>query len=144
MKYRHLSCKPSSERNRQITSVYSSISNGHLHLSNPIKACYDFSHSTYLGIKIHHHHYHHHYHHHIPGHILQTSATMAFQSSLSSVLLMRSMLGDSFVVTYLFGLSLNFVCCLTLLLVPHIFPLNICFSSPSALFICTKIVVVFF
>ena len=29
-------------------------------------------------------------------------------------------------------------CCLPLLLVPQIFPLNICFSSPSALFICPK------
>ena len=78
-----------------------------------------------------------HYHHHVPG-LLQTSAIMAFQSSLSSVLLMSSLLGDSFLVTKLFRLSVYFVRCLSLLLVQQIFPLNISFSSPSALFICPK------
>ena len=70
--------------------------------------------------------------------LLQTSAIVAFQSSLSSVLLMSSLLRDSFLVTKLFRLSVYFVHCLPLLLVPQIFPLNICFSSPSALFICPK------
>ena len=89
--------------------------------------------------------YHHpHYHHdqqqqqqqqHVPG-LLQTSAIMAFQLSLSPVLLMSSLLGDSFPVTKLFRLSVYFVCCLPLLLVPQIFPFSICFSSPTALFIC--------
>ena len=37
-----------------------------------------------------------------------------------------------------FSDCLYFVCCLSLLLVPQIFPFNICFSSPSALFICQK------
>ena len=60
------------------------------------------------------------------------------QSSLSSVLLMSSLLGGSFLVTRLFRLSVYFVRCLLLLLVSQIFPLNICFSSPSALFICPK------
>ena len=63
---------------------------------------------------------------------------MAFQPSLSLVLLMSSLLGDSFLVTKLFRLSVHFVRCLPLLLVPQIFPLSICFSSPSALFICPK------
>ena len=85
---------------------------------------------------VHHHHPHYH-HHHVQG-LLQTSATMAFQSSLSSVLLMSSLLGGSFLVTRLFRLSVYFVRCLLLLLVSQIFPLNICFSSPSALFICPK------
>ena len=78
-----------------------------------------------------------HQHPHVPG-LLQTSAVMAFQPSLSSVLLMCSLLGDSFLVTKLFRLSVYFVRCLPLLLVPQIFPLNICFSSPLALFICPK------
>ena len=55
-----------------------------------------------------------------------------------SLLLMSSLLGNSFLVTKLFILSVYFVCCLSLLLVPQIFPLNICFSSPSALFIYQK------
>ena len=63
---------------------------------------------------------------------------MVFQPSLSSVLLMSSLLGDSFLVTKLFILSVYFVRCLPLLLVPQFFPPNICFSSPSALFICTQ------
>ena len=78
------------------------------------------------------------HHHHKPG-LLQTSATMAFQPSLLSVLLMSSLLGDSFLVTKLFRLPVYFVHCLPLLLVPQIFPLNIYFSIPSALFICPKI-----
>ena len=78
-----------------------------------------------------------HHDHHVPG-LLQTSAIMAFQTSLSSVLLMSSLLGDYFLVTKLFRLSVHFVRCLPLLLVPQIFPLNICFSSPSDLFICPK------
>ena len=78
-----------------------------------------------------------HHHHHVPG-LLQTLAILAFQSSLSSALLMSSLLGDSFLVTKLFRLSVYFVPCLPLLLVPQIFPLNICFISPSALFICQK------
>ena len=41
-------------------------------------------------------------------------------------------------VTKLFRLSVHFVRCIPLLLVPQIFPLNICFCSPSALFICQK------
>ena len=82
-------------------------------------------------------HHHHPHHHHVPG-LLQTSAIMAFQPSLSSVLLMSSLLGDSFIVTKLFRLPVYFVCCLPLLLVPQVFPLNNCFSSPSALFICQK------
>ena len=73
----------------------------------------------------------------MPG-LLQTSAIMAFQPSLLSVLLMSSLLGDSFLVTKLFRLFAYFVGCLPLLLVPQIFPLNICFCSPSALFICPK------
>ena len=78
------------------------------------------------------------YHHHrVPG-LLQTSEIVAFQPSLSSVLLMSSLMGDSFLVTKLFRLSVYFVRCRPLLLVPQIFPLNICFSSPSALFICPK------
>ena len=56
----------------------------------------------------------HHHHHHVPG-LLQTSAIMA--SSLSSVLLMSSLLGDSFLVTKLFRLSVYFVRCLPLPLV---------------------------
>ena len=91
-------------------------------------------------INVHHHHYH------VPG-LLQTSAIMASQSSLSSVLLMSSLLGDSFLFTKLFRLSVYFVRCLPLLLVPKIFPLNLCFSSPSALIKCqkkNKIEVVFF
>ena len=76
-------------------------------------------------------------HHHVPG-LLKTSVIMVFQLSLLSVLLMSSLLGDSFLVTKLFRLSVNFVLCLPVLMVPQIFPLNICFSSPSALFICPK------
>ena len=41
--------------------------------------------------------YSHHHHHHEPD-LLQTSAIMAFQSSLLSVLLMNSLLRDSFLV----------------------------------------------
>ena len=63
---------------------------------------------------------------------------MAFQSSLSSVLLMSLLLRDFFLVTLLFRLSVYFVRCHPLILVPQIFPLNFCFSSPSALFICPK------
>ena len=51
---------------------------------------------------------------------------------------MSSLLGYSFPVTKLFRLSVYFVRCLPLHLVPHICPLNICFSSPSALFIYPK------
>ena len=47
---------------------------------------------------------------------------MAFQSSLSSVLLMSSLLGDSFLVTKLFRLPVYCVRCLPLLLVPQILP----------------------
>ena len=67
-----------------------------------------------------------------------TSVVMAFQSPLSSVLLISSLLGYPFLVTKLFRLSVYFVSCFPLLLVPHIFPLNTSFSSPSALFICPK------
>ena len=67
-----------------------------------------------------------------------TSAIMAFQPFLSSVLLISSLLGDSFLVRKLFRLSVYFVRYLPLLLVPQIFPLNIYFSSSSALFICPK------
>ena len=63
---------------------------------------------------------------------------MAFQPSLSSVLLMSSLLGDSFLVTKLFRLSVYVMRCIPLLLEPQIFPLSLCFSSPSALFICQK------
>ena len=69
------------------------------------------------------HHHHHHHHHHVPG-LLQ-----------SSVLLRSSLLGDSLLVTKFFRLSVYFVRFRLLLLVPQIFPLNICFSIPSALFI---------
>ena len=79
----------------------------------------------------------HHHHIHVPG-LLQTSVIIAFELSLSSVLLMSSLLWDSFLVTKLFRLSVYFVRCLPLLLVSQIFPLNISFSSPSALFICPK------
>ena len=82
-------------------------------------------------------HYHHHHHRHIPS-LLQTSVIMFFQSPLSSVLLVSSLLGDSFLVTKLFRLSVYFVRCLPLLLVLQIIPLNICFSSLSALFICPQ------
>ena len=83
-------------------------------------------------IKNHHHHHHHHYHHphhyhHVP-YMFQTSAIIAFHPSMSSVLLMSSMLGDSFLVMKLFRLSAYFVRCRPLLLVPQIFPYNICFS----------------
>ena len=76
--------------------------------------------------KNHHHHQHHHHHHHhyVPG-LLQTSAVIAFQTSLLSGLLMSSLLGDSFLVTKLFRLFVYFVRCFPLLLVPQIFPLNI-------------------
>ena len=57
---------------------------------------------------------------------------------VSSVLLMSSLLGYSFLVTKLFRLSVYFMRCLPLLFVPQIFPLNICFSSPSALFVYPK------
>ena len=60
---------------------------------------------------------------------------MAF---LSSDLLMSSSSGDPFLVTKLFRLSVYLMHCLSLLLVPQIFLLNICFYSPSALFICPK------
>ena len=48
------------------------------------------------------------HHHHVPG-LLQTLAIMAFQFSLSSVLLMSSLLGYSFVVMKLLRLSVYFV-----------------------------------
>ena len=57
---------------------------------------------------------------------------------------MSSLLRDSFLVTKLFRPSVYFVHFILLLLLPQTFPLNICFSSPSALFIRPKIVVVFF
>ena len=60
-----------------------------------------------------HHHHHHHHHHHVPG-LLQTSMIMASQSSLSSVIMMSSLLRDSFLVTKLFILSVHFVRCLPL------------------------------
>ena len=63
---------------------------------------------------------------------------MAIQSSLSSVFLMSVWLGDCFLVTKLFRLSVYFVRCLPLLLLPKIYPLNIYFSIPSSLFICPK------
>ena len=68
--------------------------------------------------------------------LLQTLAIIAFQSSVSSVLLMSSLLGDFFPVTKLFRLSMYFVPYLPLLLLSQIFPLNFCFSSPLAPFIC--------
>ena len=46
-------------------------------------------------------------------------------SSMSSVLLMSSLLGDSFLLMKLVRLSVYFVRCLPLILVPQIFPLNI-------------------
>ena len=73
----------------------------------------------------------------MPG-LLQTSAIMASQSSLPSVLLMSSLLGYSFLVRKLFRLSVYFVRCLPVLLVPQISPLYFCFSSASAMFICPK------
>ena len=79
---------------------------------------------------------HHHHHDHVPG-LLQTSAIMAFQPSLSSVLLMSSLLGDSY-HCYEVIQTVYFVRCLPLLLVPQTFPLNICFSSPTALFVFPK------
>ena len=57
---------------------------------------------------------------------------------LSSVLLISSLLGDYFLVTKLLSIFVYFVRFLPLLLVPQISPLKICFSSPSALFICPK------
>ena len=83
----------------------------------------------------HPHHHHHHHHHHVPA-LLQTLVVMAIQSSLLSVFQMSSLLGDSFLVMKLFRLFVYFVRSLPLLLVPNIFPLNICFTKPSALFIC--------
>ena len=59
----------------------------------------------------------------LPG-LMQTSAIMAFQYSLSSVLLMSSLLGYSFLVTKLFRLYVYCVPCLPLLLVQQIFPIN--------------------
>ena len=73
----------------------------------------------------------------MPG-LLQKSAIMAFHCSLSPVLLMSSLLGDSVLVMLLFRLSVYFGQCIPLLLVPQIYPPNICFSNPSALFICPK------
>ena len=64
------------------------------------------------------------HHHHVPG-LLQTWAIMAYQSSLLLVLLISSLLGDSFHGTKLFRLSVYFVHCLPLLLIPQNFPLNI-------------------
>ena len=73
----------------------------------------------------------------MPG-LLQTSPIMSFKFFLSSVLLMTSLLGDSFQVKKLFRLSVYFVRCLPLLLVPQISPLKIFFSSPSAPLLCAK------
>ena len=87
--------------------------------------------------------YHQYFHHHVPG-LLQISEIMAFQFSLLSVLLMSSLLGDSFLVTKLLRRSVYLVRCLPMLLVPRIFPLCICFFVPSSLFMCPKIVVVLF
>ena len=81
-------------------------------------------------------HHHHHYDHHVTG-LLHSSAIIALQPSLSSVVLMSSLLRDSFCSVIIQAVSV-FGRCLPLLLVPHIFPLNICFSSPHALFICPK------
>ena len=61
---------------------------------------------------------------------------MAFQSSLSSVLLMSSSLDEFFFITKLFKLSMYFMRCFTLLLKPQIFPLNVCFSCSLAMGIC--------
>ena len=71
-------------------------------------------------------------------HLHHVAAIIAFQSSLSSVLLMSSLLGDSFLVSKLLRLSVYFVRCLPLLLIPQIFPPNLCFSSTSAQFVCRK------
>ena len=49
-----------------------------------------------------------HHNHHVPG-LLQTLAIMAFEPSLLSVLLMSSLLGDSFLVTKLFRLCILWV-----------------------------------
>ena len=84
----------------------------------------------------------HRYHLHVPG-PLQTPAIKGFHSSLSSVLLISSLLGGGggggvgcFFTTQLFRLSSYFFLsrCLPLLLLPQIFPPNICISNPSALF----------
>ena len=79
----------------------------------------------------------------MPG-LLQTSTIMDFQSSLSSVLLMSSLLGDCFLVKKLLRLSVYFVRCLPLLLYHKSF-----YSIFAFLFrpLCSdppKIVVIFF
>ena len=81
--------------------------------------------------------HHYHLHHYVPG-LLQRLAIMAFQSSLSSVLLMSSLFGYSFLVTKLLRLSVYFASGFSLLLVSQTSQHNICISSPSALFICPK------
>ena len=67
----------------------------------------------------------------------QTSAIIVFNYFLSSVLLM-SLLLDSFLVTLSFRLPVYFMRCLPRLLVPQIFPPNICFLNQSALCMCPK------
>ena len=78
-------------------------------------------------------HQHHHHHRHVSG-LLKTPVIMAFQSYLSSVL-MSSFLGDSFLVY----VCLCILCVVCLCFWYHkSFAPNICFSNPSALFICPK------
>ena len=50
--------------------------------------------------------------------------------------LMSSLLGDSFFIMSLFTLSVYFVCCLPLLLIQKIFPLNICFLHVNYIKFC--------
>ena len=72
-----------------------------------------------------------------------THCVCTVYKKLLSVLLMSSLLGDSVLVTTLFRLSVYFVRCLPLILVPQIFLINICFSIPSAPFICVQKIVNF-
>ena len=69
----------------------------------------------------------------MPG-LLQTSRSCPFNPLCHQFPLMSSLLVHSFLIIQ----TVYFVRYLPLLLVSQIFPLNICFSSPSALFICPK------
>ena len=76
-----------------------------------------------------------HHNHYVSG-MLHTSAIMAFQSSLSAIFQMSSLLGDIFfLVSKLFRMSVYCVRCLPLLSVPQIFPLCLYAPKTSYLFL---------
>ena len=87
--------------------------------------------------------HHHHHHHHVARSVADIGdhglPILSVVSSLDELIFRRF-----FLVMKLLRLSVYLVRCLPLLLVPQIFPLNICFSSSSALFISPKIIVVIF